>query len=100
MRKVMLVCNAGMSTGIMAKKIVEASKGTMEVFACGEGEFENHLDGVDMILVGPQIRFLVPNIQQKVSCPVQAIPPQYYGAMNGAAVYQEIQKVLGGGADE
>ena len=96
MKRVMLVCNAGMSTGIMAKKIIEASNGTMEVFACGEGDFENHLEGVDMILVGPQIRFLVPNIQAKVSCPVQAIAPQTYGAMNGKVVYDEICKVIGG----
>ena len=56
MRKVMLVCNAGMSTGIMAKKIEEASEGTLEVAAYGEAEFEDHLEGVEMILVGPQIR--------------------------------------------
>lgn len=96
MKRIMLVCNAGMSTGIMAKKIMDASGGTMEVFACGEGDFENHVEGVDMILVGPQIRFLVPEIQSKVSCPVQAIAPQMYGAMNGKAVYQEILKVVGG----
>lgn len=96
MKRIMLVCNAGMSTGIMAKKIVDASGGTMEVFACGEGEYESHLDGVDMILVGPQIRFLVPDIQAHVTCPVQAIPAPLYGSMNGAAVYQEILKVLGG----
>lgn len=96
MKRIMLVCNAGMSTGIMAKKIMDASGGTMEVFACGEGDFENHVEGVDMILVGPQIRFLVPEIQSKASCPVQAIAPQMYGAMNGKAVYQEILKVVGG----
>ena len=29
MKKVMLVCNAGMSTGILAKRIQDASKGTV-----------------------------------------------------------------------
>ena len=91
MRKIMLVCNAGMSTGIMAKKIEEASEGTMEVSAYGEAEFEDHLDGVEMILVGPQIRYLVPNIQAKVSCPVDS----NYGAMNGKAVYQQIIDRIG-----
>lgn len=97
MKKIMLVCNAGMSTGIMAKKIEEASAGTMEVHAYGEAEFEDHLDGVSMILVGPQIRYMVPNIQAKVSCPVEAIPPMYYGAMNGQAVYQMICQKVGDG---
>ena len=95
MRKVMLVCNAGMSTGIMAKKIEEASEGTLEVSAYGEAEFEDHLEGVEMILVGPQIRYLVPNIQPKVSCPVDSIAPQHYGVMNGKAVYQQIIDRIG-----
>ena len=54
--KIMLVCNAGMSTGMLAKRIQEASEGTMEVHAYGEAEFINYMDGVDLILVGPQIR--------------------------------------------
>ncbi|WP_419057894.1 PTS sugar transporter subunit IIB [Enorma massiliensis] len=95
MRKVMLVCNAGMSTGIMAKKIEEASAGALEVAAYGEAEFEDHLEGVEMILVGPQIRYLVPNIQAKVSCPVDSIAPQHYGVMNGKAVYQQIIDCIG-----
>ena len=36
MKKIMLVCNAGMSTGMLAKRIQEASEGTMEVHAYGE----------------------------------------------------------------
>ncbi len=95
MKKIMLVCNAGMSTGMLAKKIQEASNGTMEVNAYGEAEYMDYIDGVDMILVGPQIRHLLPNIQASVSCPVQSIAPQHYGIMNGKAVYDEIIKVLG-----
>lgn len=95
MKKIMLVCNAGMSTGILAQKIENASKGTMQVAAYGEAEYLDEIDGVDMILVGPQIRHLIPNIKETVSCPVQSIPPQYYGMMNGEAVYKEILKVLG-----
>ena len=41
--------------GMLAKKIQEASNGTMEVSAYGEAEYMDHTDGVDMILVGPQI---------------------------------------------
>lgn len=95
MKKIMLVCNAGVSTGMLAKKIQEASQGTMEVKAYGEVEYTDYLDGIDMLLVGPQIRHLLPSIKASVSCPVQAIPPQYYGMMNGKAVYEEIVKVLG-----
>lgn len=95
MKNIVLVCNAGISTGMLAKKIQQASNGTMTVKAYGEAEYQDYLDGVDMILVGPQIRHLLPDIKKNVSCPVTSIAPQYYGMMNGKAVYKEIVKVLG-----
>lgn len=94
MKKVMLVCNAGMSTGMLAKRIEEASAGTLEVKAYGEAEYLDYLEGVDLILVGPQIRHLLPEIEKSVSIPVQAIAPQHYGIMNGKAVYDDILKIL------
>ena len=94
MKKVMLVCNAGMSTGMLAKRIEEASQGTMEDRAYGEAEYLNYVEGYDLILVGPQIRHLLPNIQAAVSIPVRSIAPQHYGIMNGKAVYEDILKIL------
>lgn len=94
MRKIMLVCNAGMSTGILAKRIQEASGGTMEVHAYGEAEFIDHIDGVELILVGPQIRYQIPTIEAQVSIPVKAIAPQHYGMMDGKGVCEEIEKIL------
>ncbi len=91
--KVMLVCNAGMSTGILAKKIEEASEGKLECRAYGEAEYLDHLDeGYELILIGPQIRHLKGQIEESVSLPVDTIAPQYYGIMNGKAIFQEIQK--------
>ena len=91
--KVMLVCNAGMSTGILAKKIEEASEGKLECKAYGEAEYLDHMDeGYQLILIGPQIRHLKGQIEESVDIPVDTIPPQYYGTMNGKAIFQEIQK--------
>lgn len=47
-----------------------------------------------MILLGPQIRHLKPEIESKVSIPVDYIAPQHYGIMNGEAVFQDIKKIL------
>ena len=86
--KVMLVCNAGMSTGILAKKIEEASEGKLECRAYGEAEYLDHLDeGYELILIGPQIRHLKGQIEESVD----TIASQYYGIMNGKAFFQEIQ---------
>lgn len=95
MRKIMLVCNAGMSTGMLAKRIQEASKGTLEVNAYGEAEYREHMEGVSLILVGPQIRHQIPTIEKQVSIPVKGISPQYYGMMDGKGVYKDIINLLG-----
>lgn len=95
MKKIMLICNAGMSTGILAKKIEEASNHTLEVKAYSESEYEDYLEGVDLILIGPQIVFLMENIKKNVSVPVESIAPVKYGLMDGKGVYQDIVKLLG-----
>ena len=56
---VMLVCNAGMSTAMLAQKINKNSDGYCYVEAFGEGEYQEHIDDFDIILVGPQIRHLM-----------------------------------------
>lgn len=95
MKKIMLVCNAGMSTGMLAKRIQDASNGTMEVHAYGEAEYIDFLEGVELILVGPQIRHQIPTIMAQVAgIPVKAIAPQFYGMMDGKGVYKEILTIL------
>lgn len=94
MKKIMLVCNAGMSTGILAKRIEQASDGQLFVRAYGEAEYEEYVQDYDLILLGPQIRHLKPQIQANVNIPVENISPQYYGIMNGAGVYKDIIKIL------
>ena len=94
MKKVMLVCNAGMSTGILAKRIEEASEGKLQVRAYGEAEYADNLEGVELILVGPQLRHQISTIEKNVTVPVKSIPPQYYGLMDGKGVFKEITKLL------
>lgn len=94
MKKVMLVCNAGMSTGILAKRIEKASEGKLQVRAYGEAEYQDYVKDYDLILLGPQIRHLKPEIEANVNIPVESIAPQYYGIMNGAGVYKDIIKIL------
>ena len=94
MKHVMLICNAGMSTGLLAKRIEQASKQTMKVYAYGEAEYPEHLEGIDVILVGPQIRHLISIIQEQVQVPVKAISPQAYGILDGTSVYKDIQTIL------
>ncbi|MBP1046179.1 PTS sugar transporter subunit IIB [Enterococcus sp. BWM-S5] len=96
MKRIMLVCNAGMSTGILAKKIEAASENTVKVSAYSESEYKDYLADIDLVLIGPQIRFLLPQIEEAVNVPVQAISPVKYGMMDGKGVYEDIKSLIGG----
>ena len=96
MKNIMLICNAGMSTGILAKKIQAASNDTIKIHAYAEAEYEDYLDGVDLILVSPQIRFLADDIAAKSHKTVKTIAPQKYGMMDGKGIYQDIVNEIGG----
>jgi len=95
MEKIILVCNAGMSTGILAQKIEQASNNTLDVKAYSESEYLDYIDGVDLILLGPQIQFLLETIKNSVDIPVEVIDSVKYGMMNGQGVYEDIQKMMG-----
>ena len=96
MLKIILVCNNGMSTAMMAKKMNEKSDGYCYVEACGDGEFMNYLQGCDLILVGPQIRHEIPRIKKFVdaSVPVVSINPSHYGLMNAKGVIDDVKKIM------
>lgn len=77
MTKIILVCNGGMSTAMMAKKINDIGEGEYFAEAFGDGEFMEHLEGCDIVLVGPQIRHQIPQIKTYVTeeIPVESITP-------------------------
>ena len=95
MKKIILVCNGGMSTSMLAKRMKDEGGGKYEVSAYGEQEYTEHLDGAACVLVGPQIRYLIPQIKQNVSVPVESIKPQIYGRMDAKAVLEMVEKLLG-----
>ena len=96
MIQVVLVCNGGMSTSILASKINEEGKGNYSVSAYGEQEYGEHLAGADVVLLGPQIRYLIDDVKKVVgdSVPVASIDPRTYGTMNAVKVMAQIQQLL------
>ena len=97
--KILLVCNAGMSTGIMQLKLEEhASANNMvaTVEALPISEIENNLEGVDVILLGPQVRFAEKDIKKMVDdeIPVFSIDIQDFGLMRADRVWGQINKEL------
>jgi len=79
----------------MAKKINET--GEFDVIAKGEAEYLDYIDGCDLIMVGPQIRHMVPTIKKETNgiAPVISINPVHYGTMNVVEVIKAAKAELG-----
>ncbi|BEP29739.1 PTS sugar transporter subunit IIB [Helicovermis profundi] len=99
MKKIMLVCSAGMSTSLLVKKMQVAALDQgkqVEIFAIAESEVKNHTD-VNAVLLGPQVRFLLGKITDmlaKNSIPVEVIGSVNYGTMNGDAVLKQAYEIM------
>jgi len=87
MKKILLVCNAGMSTSMLVQKMkkVAGEKGVeVEIDAVPSTELSQCWESADVILLGPQIGFMKDSIKDTVEnkIPVEVINMIDYGRMN------------------
>lgn len=101
MIKIRLFCCVGMSTSMMVNKMKEAavSQGIeADIAAAAEGKMAEEIEGVDVVLLGPQIRYKL-NDAKKVcgekGIPVDVVPMADYGTMNGKNVLNFAMKLAG-----
>lgn len=92
MNKIMLCCSAGMSTSMLVKKMEAAAKQEgieVQIDAFGASEFSNHVADYEVVLIGPQVKYMKPDLQ-KIADPygisVEAIDMMDYGMQNGEKV--------------
>ncbi|MDT2784717.1 PTS sugar transporter subunit IIB [Enterococcus asini] len=93
---IMLVCAAGMSTSMLVTKMQNAAKEKgldAEIFAVAASEADKKLASqtIDVVLLGPQVRFMAKQFQEKLEplkIPVEVINMADYGMMNGAKVLE------------
>ena len=60
MKKIMLVCSAGMSTSLLVTKMEQAAEklgDEVEIFALPMSDGMSRIPSVDCVLLGPQVRF-------------------------------------------
>ena len=91
MTKIILACNAGMSTSYLVKKMQKAAEEQgieAEIKAVSATEAPGYIDDIDVMLLGPQIRFELPKMKEKIAgrIPVDVIDMRDYGAVNGKKV--------------
>ena len=95
MVNIMLVCSAGMSTSLLVNKMnkVAKEKGmNVNVFAVAEADAKNIMDKIDVVLLGPQVRYLLPKMKELMEpkgIPVDVVDTINYGTMNGEKVLEQ-----------
>lgn len=91
MTNILLVCSAGMSTSMLVRKMQDAAsvKGVeATIWAVGDAESATESLKADIILLGPQVRYLEKKMNELVdnAKPVMVIDMASYGTLNGAKV--------------
>ena len=96
MLKVMFVCCAGMSTSLLVEKVKLAAteKGVdLDVRALGEADAKKDLAKADILLLGPQVRYLESDFRKALggtATRLDVVDMLAYGRMDGEKVLQQI----------
>lgn len=93
-QSILLVCSAGMSTSLLVARMEKAAEKRnleIDIAALSASEAENHLSSkkVDVILLGPQVRYMKGQFEKKVSgldIEVAVIDMRDYGLVDGEKV--------------
>lgn len=92
MVKILLACSSGMSTSLLVTKMEAAAKERgleATIWAVAQDKAETDLKKADVLLIGPQMRFLKKKLEKvgnEAGVPVDVINPMDYGRINGSAV--------------
>lgn len=93
--KIRLVCSAGMSTSMLVKKMQESAEARSieaDIDAVGQADLKNQLESTDVVLIGPQVRYMEKQIRKQTEphgIKVEVIDQQAYGMMQGDKVLDQ-----------
>ena len=99
MKKIILLCNSGMSTSLMVQKMKDAA--VAEGLECAIAAYSTDkaaevASDADCILLGPQIQFQADEV--RAACPgvpVAVIDMVAYGTMNGNVALAQAKSLMG-----
>lgn len=98
MKNIVLLCNMGMSTSALMKKMRKHAESIgleCEINAYPITEAPQVGPAADCILVGPQVSYQVAKVKEQVpGVPVEAINMKDYGMMDGAKVIEQAQRLM------
>lgn len=104
MKRIMLVCSAGMSTSLLVSKMEKAAEEQgveADIFAISASEADQKLEDaehpIDVMLLGPQVRFMKDQFAAKLegkNIPLDVIDMKDYGMMNGPSVLKTALEMI------
>lgn len=97
--KILLACSAGMSTSLLEKTMQDYMKAAgIEgmVVAHGSETAKAMIKDFDIVLLGPQVRFMLPQFKAIAGTkPVEVISPADYAMAKGENVVKTAMQILG-----
>lgn len=98
MKKIILLCNMGLSTSALMKKMQDYANEVSfacEISAHPAMEAASVASDADCVLLGPQISYQLNNVKKLLpNQPVEAIAMQAYGMLDGKAVLIQAMKLM------
>lgn len=101
MMKILLACSSGMSTSLLVSKMKEAAANRgleCEIWAVGQDRVDEEIKKADVLLIGPQMRFLKGKFEGKakeLGVPLEVIDLVAYGRCDGEAVLNRAIELAG-----
>lgn len=95
---VLLVCAAGMSTSLLTNSMKKCADPSDRIDALPASDIDAVIADYDVILLGPQIRYKLAEIQAKaqpLGKPVAVVDMRAYGTMDGNAAMSQARSLLG-----
>lgn len=97
--RIMLACQAGMSTSIIVAKMEDEAKRQgkdYKIWAIDQSLIEKEIGNFDVLLLGPQIQHTLRKVKKIVdgNAPVAVIRPMDYGRGNGAAILEFAEELI------
>jgi PTS system cellobiose-specific IIB component len=98
---ILLCCSAGMSTSLLVSRMEKAAVALgieAHIWSVGSDGIRSNFDEADVLLLGPQVRFLLTELKalgSEKGIPVDVINMMHYGMVNGEEVLKQALSLLG-----
>lgn len=96
--RILLVCNAGMSTSMLVSRMEKAAKKKgieVTIAAVPLTKAETEMNEWDIVMLGPQVRHCLKQLQKSsTKTPIEIIDMRDYGLMNGEKVLEKAIQII------